>query len=350
MSSVAPPFDTELRRAKSYTKEVYLLCKKGVVGRSATLSFNCFQHGDRALTKETARLLPRLPAPATESVVPYETTPCSLADIGGDPRIFFPRYKGSGLPWKGLDPRDYNFLFAFKGTRSGKERHAEGGVTCIKACFEHKTEGTYTMLTALNGGEMDSPVSSLVDGWWACRQPMIAGAVFWNKLIDTAQTPAKGIKMLVEAYGDLPTTPVTATAATAATAPHPVSAALPPPAPVAAAPPSAAPAAAAPAEGKKPRKAPVHKETRDYIRPNEVVYNTVYPKGGKKETWVATYVSVVDTLVMNDGRSFLTSREFSLAHREEKGLTGNRNGFNACHVIRNEKQVMLCDLLPLPIN
>jgi hypothetical protein len=103
-------------------------------------------------------------------------------------------------------------------------------------------------------------------------------------------------------------------------------------------------------KGQKARKARVRKELHDYLCPNEVVYNTVCPKGGKKETWVATYVSVVDTLVMNDGRSFLTSREFSLAHREAKGLTGNRNGFNACHVIRNGKQVMLCDLLPLPIN
>jgi hypothetical protein len=341
MSAVALPFDTELRRAKKYPKDVYLLCKVGVVGWSATLSFNHFQHGDRALTKETARLLTRLPAPATESVVPYETTPCSLAEIGGDPRIFFPRYTGSGLPWKGLDPADYKFLFAFKGTRSSKEMHHEGDITCVKACFEHKREGTYTMLTALNRSEMDSPVCSLVDGWWACKQPMIAGAVFWNKLIDTAQTPAFGLQMIADAYGDLPTTPV------ATAAPHPVSAVsatLPPPAPIAAAPPSVAPAPAAPAEGKKPRKATVHKETRDYIRPNEVVYNTVCPKGGKKETWAATYVRVADTLVMDDGRCFLTTREFSKAHRKENNLTGDRDGFNGCHVIREGKRVMLCDL------
>ena len=146
--------------------------------------------------------------------------------------------------------------------------------------------------------------------------------------------PAFGLQMIAEAYGDLPTTPV-------------APAALPPPAPVAAAPPSVAPAPAASAEGKKPRKAPVHKKTRDYIRPNEVVYNTVCPKGGKKETWAATYVHIADTLVMDDGRCFLTTRDFSKAHRKENNLTGDRDGFNGCHVIRDGKRVMLCDLLPL---
>jgi len=90
------------------------------------------------------------------------------------------------------------------------------------------------------------------------------------------------------------------------------------------------------------------KELHDYLRPNEVVYNTVCPKGGRKETWAATYVRIVDTLVMNDGRSFITAHDFSKAHRKENNLTGD--GFYDCHVVRDGKRMMLCDLLPLPIN
>jgi len=80
-----------------------------------------------------------------------------------------------------------------------------------------------------------------------------------------------------------------------------------------------------------------------------VVYNTVIPKGGKKETWAATYVHIADTLVMDDGRCFLTTRDFSKAHRKENNLTGDRDGFYGCHVFRDGKRVMLCDLLPLTV-
>ena len=171
----------ELRVIKKKTDQtVYGLFHPGVVGWRATWGPNNFSNNERALTPADVSGFVRLPEPIA-GMEPHETTLCAtVAEIGGDVRILFPRRK-SGLPYKGLDPADYTFLFAYKGTRDYEG--ADASYTCIKACFQHNATGNYTTLTAYNA-DIKPGVESLVDGWWASRTGLYGGAVFWNKLMD----------------------------------------------------------------------------------------------------------------------------------------------------------------------
>ena len=170
---------------------MYGLFHPGVYGLLATWGPNNFSNDSdkqkRALTAADVRGFERLPEPVA-GMEPHEVTLlATVAEIpGGDVRIFFPRCK-SGLPYKGLNPADYTFLFAYKGTRLYDVTLAP--YTCIKGCFRHNVTGNYTTLTTYNA-EVKKTVSSLCDGWWLSKTGLYAGAIFWNKLIDlVAATP-----------------------------------------------------------------------------------------------------------------------------------------------------------------
>jgi hypothetical protein len=148
------------------------LCIKivGKTGFSSRFSPYNFQAGDRGLTEKEILDLPDEPL----LIVLQKELSVIRVDESEKTR-FFPKQTQKGEYWKGLDPNDYDFVFGIKYRGDNNENE------WYKACFINKIDKKYAFLTCTSSFISDNGlIESLYDGWYACRNAMMAPALFWS--------------------------------------------------------------------------------------------------------------------------------------------------------------------------
>jgi hypothetical protein len=144
---------------------------KGKTGLQSIYSSNNFQSGIRGLTYESIIDLPCVPT------LPLIQTELSIIN-NCDKNMFFPKKK-DGCYYKGMNPNEYEYVWGVKYKGCDNDNY------WYKACFLNNLDKKFAFLTStdkfLDGNGLRE---SLSDGWYVCRNGLIAPAFFWSCVID----------------------------------------------------------------------------------------------------------------------------------------------------------------------
>lgn len=142
----------------------------GKTGHQSVYSNHNFQSGIRGLTYKDIIDLPVVPS------LPLKQTDLCILD-NCDKRIFFPKQRLNGSYWKGMNPTEYEYVW-------GISYKVNDSVWC-KACYRNIVDDKFAFLTTTNKYvEHNGLTASLHDGWYACKNGMIAPVLFWSCVID----------------------------------------------------------------------------------------------------------------------------------------------------------------------
>jgi hypothetical protein len=144
---------------------------KGKKGLQSIYSSNNFQSGIRGLTYESIIDLPSAPS------LPLIQTELSIVN-NCDKNMFFPKKKLSGY-YKGMNPNEYEYVWGVKYKGYDNDNY------WYKACFLNILDNKFAFITSTDKFlDHTGLIESLSEGWYVCRNGVIAPALFWSCVID----------------------------------------------------------------------------------------------------------------------------------------------------------------------
>jgi len=145
---------------------------KGKNGLQSIFSNHNFQSGIRGLTYESIIDLPLVPS------LPLIHQELSIVN-SCDKNMFFPKQKLDGSYHKGMNPNDYEYVWGIKYKGYDNDNY------WYKACFLNILDNKFAFLTSTDKFlRYNGLIESLSEGWYVCKNGVIAPALFWSCIKD----------------------------------------------------------------------------------------------------------------------------------------------------------------------
>jgi hypothetical protein len=154
---------------------------RGKKGLQSIYSSNNFQSGIRGLTYESIIDLPCVPS------LTLIQTELSIVN-NCDKNRFFPKKKLDGCYHKGMNPNEYEYVWGVKYKGYDNDNY------WYKACFLNILDNKFAFLTSTDKFlDHNGLIESLSEGWYVCRNGLIAPSLFWSLVIDIIKYKYKQI-------------------------------------------------------------------------------------------------------------------------------------------------------------